>query len=68
MIGSDGLWKYLTIDKVGEIVMRYYNENNIFGACKELEETARLKWRKLSKEVDDISLIVIFLQYEKLKL
>ena len=68
VIGSDGLWKYLTIDKVGEIVMRYYNENNIFGACKELEETARLKWRKLSKEVDDISLIVIFLQYEKLKL
>ena len=67
VIGTDGLWKYLQIDQVGEIVMRYYEENNIFGACKELEETARLKWRKYSKEVDDISVIVLFLQWEKVK-
>ena len=68
VIGTDGLWKYLQIDQVGEIVMRYYEENNIFGACKELEETARLKWRKYSKEVDDISVIVLFLQWEKMKI
>lgn len=67
VIGTDGLWKYLQIDQVGEIAMRYYEENNIFGACKELEETARLKWRKYSKEVDDISVIVLFLQWEKVK-
>ena len=67
VIGTDGLWKYLQIEQVGEIAMRYYEENNIFGACKELEETARLKWRKYSKEVDDISVIVLYLQWEKMK-
>lgn len=68
IIGTDGLWKYLTQEQAGEIVTRYYEEGNSFRACKELEEAARLKWRKFGKEIDDITVIVIFLQWENFKL
>lgn len=66
ILGSDSLWKYLTNEKVGEIVMKYYEENNLFGACKDLEEAARLKWRKYGKEIDDMTIIVIFFHWKKL--
>ena len=67
ILGSDSLWKYLTNELVGEIVLKYYEENNLFGACKELEETARLKWRKYGKEIDDMTIIVIFFHWKKFK-
>lgn len=68
IIGTDGLWKYLSNEQAGEIVMRYYDEGNTFGACKELEETSRMRWRKYGKEIDDITAIVIFLHWENFKL
>ena len=65
VMGTDAFWKYLTKDTVGEIVIRHYNGGNVFAASKELEETARLKWRKYNKEIDDITVIVAFLKREK---
>lgn len=67
VMGTNGLWKYLTKDIVGQIAMRYYEEGNAFAASKDLEETARMKWRKYSKEVDDITVIVIYCKWEKYK-
>ena len=49
VMGTYAFWKYLTKDTVGEIVIRHYNGGNVFAASKELEETARLKWRKYNK-------------------
>ena len=68
VIGTDGLWKYLSSEQAGQIVMRYYDEGNTFGACRELEETSRMRWRKYGKEIDDITAIVIFLHWENYKL
>ena len=65
VMGTEAFWKYLTKDTVGEIVIRHYNGGNVFAASKELEEAARLKWRKYNKEIDDITVIVIFLKREK---
>ena len=67
VMGTNGLWKYLTKEMVGEIAMRYYDEGNAFAASKDLEETARNKWRKYSKEIDDITVIVIYCKFEKYK-
>jgi hypothetical protein len=65
VIGTLSLWKYLTEIEVGDVVRKHSRDNNSFAACRELEELAREKWKKNMKKVDDISVVIIFLEWKR---
>lgn len=62
VIGSDGLWEYVSNQEVVEIIGKYYNKNDCDNAIKELYETAFERWRNNNVFVDDISIILIYLE------
>ena len=67
VMGTESLWKYLTEEEVGEIVNGYYSSYDSEGACNELQDLAKDRWKeKNSGGFDDISVIVIFFDSKNL--
>ena len=62
IIASDGLWEYVSNQEVVDIVGKYYNKNDCDNAIKELYETAFERWRNNNIFIDDISIILIYLE------
>ena len=60
VMGTPSLWKYLTDEEIGEIVNKYLAIGDSVAACKELEETAKERWKSDMGGYDDISVVVIF--------
>ena len=61
VIGSDGLWEYVTNDEVIDIVSEYYEKNDCDGAVSKLYEISHERWVNYDDYIDDISIIVVFL-------
>ena len=61
ILGSDGIWEFISNDEVVEIVKDYYLENNIEGAIEHLYNEASKRWIMEEEVIDDITIIVIFL-------
>ena len=61
VLASDGLWEYVSNEKVCEIVSRYYSES---GGKEKLTERlyteAKKSWEEYDVHIDDITIIVIF--------
>ena len=66
VMGTNSLWKYLDDDEIGTIVNKYFGIGDSIGACKELEETAKERWKSNTGGCDDISVAVIFLDLKNL--
>ena len=67
VIGTQSFWKYLSDDEISEIVNRYYSSYDSEGACNELQDLAKDRWKeKNSGAFDDISVIVIFFDSKNL--
>ena len=62
VIASDGLWMYLSNQEVVKIVGKYYEEKNCDQAIEELYNTAKLRWKENDDFIDDISIIILFLE------
>ena len=62
VMGTSSLFQYLSIEEIGNIVRKYYRDNNGFDACIHLEELAKEKWKLNAKKVEDISVIIIFFE------
>jgi len=62
VIASDGLWEYVSNQEVVDIIGKYYDKNDCDNAIKELYETAFERWRNNNVFVDDISIILIYLE------
>ena len=60
VIGSDGIWEFLTNKKVVHIVLPFYEKNDPDGACKALIKEATEWWNKEDIVVDDITAVVVF--------
>ena len=61
VIASDGLWEYVTNDEVIEIVSEYFMNKDCDGAVSELYEVSHERWVQYDDYIDDISIIVVFL-------
>ena len=61
VLGSDGIWEFIGNDEVVEIVKDYYLENNIEGAIEHLYNEASKRWIMEEQVIDDITVIIIFL-------
>ena len=61
VIATDGIWEFLSNEKVRDIIMPYYNENNIHGCIYKLIDMASKIWNiKNPKYIDDLSVILLF--------
>ena len=65
VIGTDGLWEFLSNEQVKDIVCMYYDQcNNTFdskAACNTLIKESRRLWEiKNPLGIDDISIIILF--------
>ena len=64
IIGSDGLWEYISCQEAVNIVGEFYHDNDLdsdSGVIK-LFQTARNKWIENQNCIDDISIIILFLE------
>ena len=62
VLGSDGIWSYLTNEKVNEIIRPFLNQKNAENACKEVIKKATLTWFENDKNVDDITVSIIYVK------
>jgi len=60
VLASDGVWEFLSNEKVAEIVLPYYKKNDPDGACKALIKKSTEWWNQEDIVVDDITAIVVF--------
>jgi serine/threonine protein phosphatase PrpC len=61
IIATDGIWQFLSNEKVKDIVLPYYEEDNISGASQKLVSSALRMWETKNPEfIDDITVIILF--------
>ena len=61
VLGSDGIWEFISNEEVVNIVKDYYLENNIEGAIETLYNEASKRWIMEEEVIDDITIIIVFL-------
>ena len=66
VIGTESFWKYLNEEEVWKIVNKHYSSSNSEGACRDLQEIAKERWKEKTGGYDDISVIVIFFDSKSL--
>ena len=62
VIGSDGVWEFLTNENIAEIVFPFYKLNQPETAANEIVRQAYKKWKQEEDVVDDITAVVIFME------
>jgi len=60
VIGSDGVWEFLSNRRVMDLVNRHYKSGDIENAKEKIIDEATLLWKMNDSCIDDITAIVIF--------
>ena len=61
VVATDGIWEFLSNEKVKNIILPFYKNDDVKGANKKLVEVAKKFWEVNNKMgVDDITSIIIF--------
>jgi serine/threonine protein phosphatase PrpC len=60
VVGSDGLWEFMTGDEVTLIVKDFYFKDDSKGAVQKLFDESRRRWLREEDICDDITIIVGF--------
>ena len=61
VLATDGIWQFLSNEKVKNILLPYYEENNITGASQKLVSSALRMWEIKNPDfIDDITVILLF--------
>lgn len=61
VLGSDGIWEFIDSVECVHIIKEYYIKGDVRGACKALIDEAFNRWIKDQNVVDDITIIIAFL-------
>ena len=61
ILATDGLWEYISSDECVDFVKEYYLKNDIEGAINFLYKESSKRWIMEEDVIDDITLIVIFM-------
>ena len=67
VVASDGVWEFLSNDKVKDIVLQYYNRNDPKGAALQVVRAASKFWKEEGLAMDDITCIVYFIKGKHVK-
>jgi len=62
ILASDGIWQFISSQECIDIIKDYYIKQNYKGAMKHLYKEACNRWLDEEGEIDDITLIIIFLE------
>ncbi len=62
VIGSDGVWEFLSNQDVAEVVLPFYKINQPESAANAIVKAAHSRWREEEEVVDDITAVVIFME------
>ena len=62
VVASDGVWEFLSNEKVKEIVIPYYERNDSKGAAIQVVREATNLWKDEGLAMDDITCIVYFMK------
>ena len=61
IFGTDGVWKFLTNEKIMDIILPYYEQNDVEGGTQKIKEIAYNLWStKNPKGIADITVFVLF--------
>ena len=61
ILATDGIWQFLSNEQVKNLILPYYEEDNINGGIQKLVVSARKMWEtKNPRFIDDITIILIF--------
>jgi serine/threonine protein phosphatase PrpC len=63
VIASDGLWEFISNEKVMELVVPAFVRNDVEEAVEVLEKKAVEAWVREDENIDDITIIVVFFKY-----
>ena len=63
IMGSDGIWEFLSNEQVMNIGNKYYINNDPDNFCRQLIKKSTELWENNSRNIDDITLIVIFFTF-----
>ena len=61
LIASDGVWEYMTNKDCIDIIQKYYEKKEIIECAKEIYQESKRKWIKEEAAIDDITVILVFL-------
>ncbi|EAS01080.1 protein phosphatase 2C containing protein (macronuclear) [Tetrahymena thermophila SB210] len=61
VVASDGIWEFLSNEEVVSMITPFYYKNDPEGACEKLVKEATLAWKREDEVIDDITIIVVFL-------
>lgn len=62
VIGSDGLYEFMSNADTVRLVVPFWEKNDLHGACAALAAEARNRWISQEEVIDDITCVVIFLE------
>lgn len=61
ILGTEGLWTFLKKEKIMDVVLPYYKNNDIKGATIKLAEIAKNLWKIINpNEISDITVIILY--------
>ena len=61
MLGSDGIFEFISSNECVNIVKDYYLKNDLDGALNYLYKESSKRWMMEEEMIDDITLILVFL-------
>ena len=64
VVASDGLFEFISSQDIVEIIKDFYLSGDIVGCCEYLYKFSKEKWMKEEEVVDDITMILVFLENE----
>jgi serine/threonine protein phosphatase PrpC len=62
IIGSDGVWEFISNDEAAAIVYPFYIKNSAEGGVDALVKEAQRRWGEEEDIIDDITCIIAFLE------
>ena len=63
LIASDGIWEFLSNEQIMNIANKYYEMNDPDNLCQNLIGISTELWEKNYRNIDDITLIIIFFTF-----
>ena len=64
LLASDGIWEFLSNQNVANIVVPFFEKDAPEAAANALVSAALSQWKRQSQSIDDITVVVIFLNVD----
>lgn len=65
IIASDGIWEFISSEEAVCMVSSLWQSGNAESCCDKLVKEATIRWQKEDENIDDMTVIVIFLNVQR---